>query len=219
MTLNPDGAAEAERLGLPVVRGDSTKHHVLREAGAPAARVVVIADDEPGQAALIAGVVATSAPQAHVVVLAPEPDDVPALHDAGATTVVLSQRAAHDRLVTAVRDLLREPGPVGRTVVDVNRVHAFRADPDEACAHAGTSRPVVPNASGCAECLRTGQDWVHLRLCTACGHVGCCDGSPGRHAAAHAADAEHPVMCSAEPGDDWGWCYLDEVTLPALRSR
>ncbi|HWG93200.1 MAG TPA: UBP-type zinc finger domain-containing protein [Mycobacteriales bacterium] len=72
---------------------------------------------------------------------------------------------------------------------------------------------MVPTAPGCVECLRTGQDWVHLRLCTACGHVGCCDSSPGRHAAAHAHDAEHPVMCSLEPGEDWGWCYLDEVTL------
>ena len=216
-TLNPDGAAEAERMGLEVVRGDSAKRHVLQEAGVSEARVVVIGDDDPEQAALISGVVSTYAPQAHVVVLAPDADDVPVLHDAGATTVVLSRRAAHDRLVTAVRDLLREPGPVGRTVVDVNAVRAFRAEPDSACAHATTSRPVVPNAPGCTECLRTGQDWVHLRLCTSCGHVGCCDSSPGRHAAAHAADDEHPVMCSVEPGEDWGWCYLDEVTLAPAR--
>jgi monovalent cation:H+ antiporter-2, CPA2 family len=217
MTLNPDGAAEAERLGLDVVRGDSTRGPVLREAGADRARVVVIADDDPEQAALLAGVLSLQAPQARLVVLAPDADDVPALHDAGADLVVLAQRAAHDRLVTAVRDLLHAPAPPGRTVVDVNAVRAFRADPGSACAHAGTSRPVVPTAPGCVECLRTGQDWVHLRLCTACGHVGCCDSSPGRHAAAHAADAEHPVMTSLEPGEDWGWCYLDEVTLAPAR--
>jgi monovalent cation:H+ antiporter-2, CPA2 family len=219
-TLNPDGAAEAERLGLDVVRGDSTRAPVLHEAGAGRARVVVVADDEPEQAALIAGAVSVHAPQARVVVLAPDADDVPALHDAGADLVVLARRAAHDRLVGAVRDLLRDPAPPGRTVVDVSAVRAFRAEPSSACAHAGTARPVVASTPGCAECLRTGADWVHLRLCTACGHVGCCDSSPGRHAAAHAADAEHPVMCSLEPGEDWGWCYLDEVTLaPAPPGR
>ncbi|HWG94045.1 MAG TPA: cation:proton antiporter, partial [Mycobacteriales bacterium] len=79
-TLNPDGAAEAERMGLDVVRGDSTRAPVLHEAGADRARVVVIADDDPEQAALIAGVVSVQAPQARVVVLAPDADDVPALH-------------------------------------------------------------------------------------------------------------------------------------------
>ena len=60
---------------------------------------------------------------------------------------------------------------------------------------------------------------MHLRLCTTCGHVGCCDSSPGRHAAAHATAEDHPVMCSVEPGEDWGWCYLDRTTLePASAS-
>lgn len=213
-TLNPDGAAEAERAGLRVVRGDSTKLHVLHEAGAGEARVVVIADDEPEQAGRIAAVVRGVAPQAHVVVLAPDEADVPPLHEAGAGSVVLARRSAHERLVAAVRQRLEPVEPSGRTVVDTTRVVAFRADPATACAHAVTSRPVVPDAEGCVDCLRTGStEWVHLRLCTACGHVGCCDSSPMRHAAAHAADEEHPVMCSLEPGDAWGWCYLDETVL------
>lgn len=63
--------------------------------------------------------------------------------------------------------------------------------------------------------------WVALHLCATCGHVGCCDSSPGRHAEAHAGQAEHPVMLSIEPGDDWGWCYLDGQVLapePAVRA-
>jgi CPA2 family monovalent cation:H+ antiporter-2 len=101
VTLSPDGAAEAERAGLHVVRGDSTKTSVLIEAGVREARVVVIADDEPEHAQRIASIVAGTAPQAQVVVLAQEHDDVPALHAAGAASVVLSRRAAHDLLVRA----------------------------------------------------------------------------------------------------------------------
>jgi uncharacterized UBP type Zn finger protein len=56
--------------------------------------------------------------------------------------------------------------------------------------------------------------WVHLRLCLSCGHVGCCDSSPGRHATAHARDTKHPVMASFQPGERWAWCYVDEKELP-----
>jgi len=61
---------------------------------------------------------------------------------------------------------------------------------------------------GCAECLAIGfQDWVHLRRCLSCGHVGCCDSSPYKHATAHFHDTGHPVIQSHEPGEDWRWCY------------
>ncbi len=213
-TLSPDGAAEAERAGVRVVRGDSTKVHVLHAAGAAEARAVVVGDDEPEQAARIAGVVATTAPRAVVVVLAPDEDAVEELHTAGVHDVVLASRSAHDRLADAVMARVRpSDAPVRATVVDTAHVVAFRAAAESACVHAGVSRPVLPSAPGCTECLRTGQRWVHLRLCTSCGHVGCCDSSPGRHAAAHADGDDHPVMCSLEPGEHWGWCYLDRATL------
>ena len=63
---------------------------------------------------------------------------------------------------------------------------------------------------GCEDCLRTGGRWVHLRMCQACGHVGCCDSSPNRHASAHFKEAGHPIVRSAEPGEEWSWCYVDE---------
>lgn len=70
---------------------------------------------------------------------------------------------------------------------------------------------------GCGDCLREGTRWVHLRLCTTCGHVGCCDSSPQRHATAHVHATTHPVVQSHEPGESWPWCYADETEaqLPA----
>jgi uncharacterized UBP type Zn finger protein len=67
--------------------------------------------------------------------------------------------------------------------------------------------------AGCEECLKTGDRWVHLRMCMTCGKIGCCDSSPNRHASRHAAEARHPVIRSAELGEDWGWCFVDEVEL------
>jgi uncharacterized UBP type Zn finger protein len=66
---------------------------------------------------------------------------------------------------------------------------------------------------GCEDCMRTGDRWFHLRVCLTCGHVGCCDSSPNRHASAHARAEEHPIVQSAETGEDWCWCYVDEVAF------
>ena len=65
--------------------------------------------------------------------------------------------------------------------------------------------------AGCEECLKLGSGWVHLRMCMACGKIGCCDSSPNRHASRHAAEADHAIARSAEPGEDWCWCYVDEL--------
>jgi monovalent cation:H+ antiporter-2, CPA2 family len=82
------------------------------------------------------------------------------------------------------------------------------------CLHLSYIRPVIPRASGCEECLAAGRrDWVHLRLCQSCGHVGCCDSSPGRHARFHFHTIGHPIVRSLEPGEDWLWCYADEVFI------
>lgn len=72
---------------------------------------------------------------------------------------------------------------------------------------------------GCEDCLRVGSQWMHLRICLECGHVGCCDDSPLRHATAHASASEHPIMRSLEPGEDWAWCFVDELgmLLPEVR--
>jgi hypothetical protein len=77
--------------------------------------------------------------------------------------------------------------------------------------HIGLMRQVVAQTpQGCADCLREGSSWVHLRLCLTCGQVGCCDSSPRRHARRHAQVYGHPIVASYEPGEDWRWCYVDE---------
>ena len=81
------------------------------------------------------------------------------------------------------------------------------------CTHLAAVRPVPPHTDGCEECLRTGSTWVHLRLCLTCGHVGCCDSSPGRHATRHHHRTTHPVIASFEPNERWAWCYPDEIEL------
>ena len=67
--------------------------------------------------------------------------------------------------------------------------------------------------AGCEDCLRIGGKWLHLRICLTCGHVGCCDSSPNRHATAHQHETSHPLIRSLEPGEEWSWCYVDEVAL------
>ena len=87
------------------------------------------------------------------------------------------------------------------------------------CEHEVGLEPAPPRTpAGCEECLRAGTSWVHLRLCLSCGHVGCCDSSPGRHATRHAHHTGHPVIASYEPGERWAWCFVDdaEVDVPAL---
>jgi uncharacterized UBP type Zn finger protein len=84
-----------------------------------------------------------------------------------------------------------------------------------ACSHLDQIRVVTARADGCEECLRIGSWWVHLRLCMTCGHVGCCDNSPNKHASAHFRLTGHPIIKSFEPGEEWGWCYTDELLLDA----
>jgi hypothetical protein len=72
----------------------------------------------------------------------------------------------------------------------------------------------LPEAvEGCEDCLRDGGVWLHLRICLECGHVGCCDSSPGRHASAHARTAAHPLIRSLEPGEEWCWCFEDGLAM------
>jgi uncharacterized UBP type Zn finger protein len=81
------------------------------------------------------------------------------------------------------------------------------------CTHLETIHDVTPSAAGCEDCLRIGASWVHLRLCLQCGHVGCCDSSPNKHASKHFHATSHPIMQSAEPGEDWLWCFVDEIAF------
>lgn len=81
------------------------------------------------------------------------------------------------------------------------------------CTHLDQVRNVKPHTHGCEECLKMGDTWVQLRLCRTCGHVGCCDSSKNKHATKHFHATKHPIITSLEPGEDWSWCYADEVLV------
>jgi hypothetical protein len=104
----------------------------------------------------------------------------------------------------------------------------------DSCSHLDTIRPVTPGSKGCEKCLKLGWEWVHLRLCRTCGHVGCCDNSRGKHATRHFHRTRHPIIEGYDPPEGpvsrfrnsswpisdsdriseprhWGWCYVDEV--------
>jgi len=91
------------------------------------------------------------------------------------------------------------------------------------CAHLGTVTvlQLPEQVDGCVDCLREGGVWLHLRICLSCGHVGCCDDSPNRHATAHFQDSGHAVIRSLEPGEEWSWCYIDQVgmMIPEVRGQ
>ena len=91
------------------------------------------------------------------------------------------------------------------------------------CTHLDTIKVLqLPDSvAGCEDCLREGGVWLHLRICLGCGHVGCCDDSPSRHASAHARSSSHPLIRSLEPGEEWSWCFQDEVAMmiPEIRGH
>jgi uncharacterized UBP type Zn finger protein len=92
----------------------------------------------------------------------------------------------------------------------------------DTCPHFDQIHDVEPHANGCEDCLKIGEAWVHLRLCLTCGHVGCCDQSKNKHATRHFHDSHHPLIRSFEPGEEWGWCYVDQAffdSIPNPRRR
>ena len=87
------------------------------------------------------------------------------------------------------------------------------------CEHVAAMVSVMPSADGCEDCLKIGDTWVHLRLCKICGHVGCCDNSKNRHTTKHFHTTGHAIIESFERGEDWGYCYVDDMfyeTLPKV---
>ena len=236
ITLSPDGAAEAEADGHRVVMGDSTKQAVLEMAGLDRTRLLVVAEDDHDRTLQIAGVVAGLALYEVPVLARPlGGTDLAELAHVGVHRVVDPEGASRHALTNAVLTALGDDGgplpqvllpvaagadqqPAGTTsvtsTVDMSRVVAVRPDPQQpACGHLDPVPPVLPTAAGCEECLRLGTSWVHLRVCTGCGAVGCCDSSPGQHARAHASTFGHPVIASLEPGESWAHCYEDLMTV------
>ncbi|GAB3453849.1 cation:proton antiporter [Streptomonospora sediminis] len=217
-TLGPDLAAAAEQAGHTVVRGDPVHRNILRDAGLFSARAFVIAENTGEESAAIAAVVSTLAPGVPIVVRPVDSARPDVLAPSGADRIVDTSSTVAAGLTGTLLDALDLPAAAPGDHPDPHTPVDFAADPGTPCPHTSGIRPVLPSSAGCTDCLRSGErDWVHLRVCLDCGHVGCCDSSPHRHASVHAAAAEHPLVTSAEPEEDWAWCYLDATQVAPRR--
>ncbi len=220
LTLGPDRARHAEEEGHRVIRGDYSRRQILELAGLERARAMIVADDDLQMTERVVSVVRGLAPDIRLVAQISRMEDAEALRRAGADQVVTSEGAAD-------RELARAGLAAAGVSADVVALVVAGFHPDDPgvrlserqassarCEHAaalGEVRPRTPAA--CEDCLVEGSRWVHLRLCMTCGHVGCCDDSPRRHATAHHDETGHPVIRSWEPGEDWAWCYVDRTLL------
>jgi CPA2 family monovalent cation:H+ antiporter-2 len=209
-TLNPGGAREAIGEGLRVIQGDHTKAHLLERAGVRDARLLVIADDELEATFRVASVARALNPDLEILARVESDADVEAIAAAGVDRVISDQSAGARRIGHAV---LQQCGRASaNALLDTERIVRFEPVGD-GCEHVGMAVPVRPSAAGCEACLRSGDQWVHLRVCLICGHVGCCDSSPNKHADAHYAASGHALIASAEPGEHWAWCFLDSLQM------
>ncbi len=232
VTLSPDGARDAELKGLRVLRGNYWRNHELGLAGTRRARLLVVADDDLETTLRVVRAVAAFHPGLPILARTARVRDAADLLAAGASRVVPDDRegvlatvaeclaaAGLDPAGAAATAGRLRPADAGARPLDaaglgpapIRLTDDQRTDPR--CPHAAETADVIPGTAGCAECLAAGDDWVHLRLCMTCGHVGCCDTSPNRHASGHFAATGHPVARSFQPGEEWAWCFADRVTL------
>lgn len=238
LTLSPDGALEAERLGRRVLRGNYARRHELSLAGLDRAQLLVVADDDLDTTRRVVRAVRAMGPGPTLLAATRFERDAGRLRDAGADLVTAEEVGGATGLVAAALGALGveepggetetgmaaagsppSPGPAaapssaaGRRRAGAVRLTARqRAHPG--CPHAAATAEVVPSAAGCEECLALGDTWAHLRICMGCGHVGCCDESKNKHATEHYHSTGHPVVRSLEPGESWAWCYTDQTML------
>jgi monovalent cation:H+ antiporter-2, CPA2 family len=222
LTLSPGGANEAEERGLRVLRSDYARTHVLEQAGLRRARLLVIADDTPAMTHRVLSVARGMRPDMRILVRVRSGEDARELEASGAERAVADDEAAIGALLGHVLGEFGqgrggEQRPVEEVLVSSQRAArrgvSLHSIAGQACTHADGLGEVVPSGDVCEECVQLGDRWVHLRVCMHCGHVGCCDSSKNKHATKHFHATGHPVMRSIEPGEEWGWCYVDRVTL------
>ncbi len=224
-TLSPEGANEADADGMPVLRGDARKAMTLRAAGLEKAKLLVIPDDDPDTARHIAMVARTISESVPIIVRTRHIADIAALHEDGVTCVITEEMEGTVQLFAEALQYMKVPAVNIEALVNDIRASDYGslvgAEPitletnvtAEVCSHLDRVKTVIPRSTGCQECIRAGDTWVHLRVCMICGYVGCCDSSPNRHARAHYEATGHEIICSLEPGETWGWCFVDKVEL------
>ncbi|MFT4606148.1 MAG: CPA2 family monovalent cation:H+ antiporter-2 [Rhodothermales bacterium] len=232
ITLSPDGALEAEKMGVPVLRGDYARQRTLETAGIGTAKTLIIADDNPAIAHRVAKIARSLSADLHIVVRTRYVSEIAPLHAEGVDCVIADEL---ESIVQLFGQMLRDYGSTPDQIEALaNEIRGGdyselldvtdrgRADGGlvalsltrPGCEHSQGLVPVRPSALGaCADCLKEGDAWVHLRVCMTCGYVGCCDTSKNKHATRHFHEMNHPVMRSLEPGETWGWCFIDEKML------
>jgi len=232
-TLDPDGANAAESAGRRVLRGDIARRLIAEQAGLATAAIVVVADDGAERVHQVGAIVAAANPQAAVFARTEDNAEAAELLATGRFAhVVADDSASVDALVSHALGQLALPERLVEIVVEAatgtlpdsevagvvsTDMIVHPALPADGCEHVHEARAVTPMSKGCEECMADGTRWVHLRVCLVCGHVGCCDSSPRRHARSHHDETGHALMASLEPGDAWAWCFVDRLTLPTGR--
>jgi monovalent cation:H+ antiporter-2, CPA2 family len=206
LTLSPDGASAAQRDGSLTLFGDYSRRNILEAAAVQHARALVIADDVPAMTERVVSVARLLNETMIIIAVAETDEEGDALRALGANRVIVvegsTERAVVEHTLSATR------------AVDAAAGSAVPAAQANGCSHLDQIRAVQPRTpGGCEECLQIGSRWTHLRMCMTCGHVGCCDTSPNRHARRHYHDSGHPIMQSVEPGESWGWCVIDDVKV------
>ena len=234
-TLSPTGATDAADRGYDVLRGDATRRATLEVAALPDARCLIIADDEPDVVARTAATARVVAPGVPIIARVwgeADPDtlgvdELVTAEEASALAVavhVLRRFGLANTAIAAEVDRIKRGGWTGGVIsaklssIDRERTIEFRPVDAKGCEHVDGLEPVVPSAAGCEDCLGIGAGWNHLRVCLSCGHVGCCDSSPNRHATAHHHQTRHPLVASGEDDEDWAWCYVDRVRMDGQSS-
>ncbi|AKJ07849.1 Kef-type potassium/proton antiporter (CPA2 family) [Archangium gephyra] len=231
--LDPHVVAEARRRGEVMYYGDITSPEILERAGIHRARalVLLISDPEGSQRAVSAA--RRLSPDVPILVKVPRLRDIGDLHERGASDIVAGEfetaleavtRVLHaggvaEEAMNALLAGLRhegvpEHGPVSGPRRMLGTMGGLRRGTATTCSHLEQLRyDVLPRTSGCEACLALHLRWHNLRMCLTCGHVGCCDASFGRHAMKHFEATGHPLMRSFEPGEHWGWCYVDALEI------
>jgi CPA2 family monovalent cation:H+ antiporter-2 len=224
LTLSPEGAREAEDMGAPVLRGDYARQRTLELASFYEARTLIVADDQPGMAHRVATVARSLRDDIQIVVRTQSRSEMASLHHAGVDCVLVDELESIVQLLGQVlKDHGKEPADIEATADRIRGQHyagLLEEGPDpnmvtlepttHTCEHAMAPMTVrAASRDACLSCVAVGDTWVHLRVCMTCGHVGCCDSSKNKHATAHFHESGHPVMRSMEPGETWGWCYVD----------
>ncbi len=225
-TLSPTGASEAESKDRKVVRGDYSKNHILELMGIKRARMLVIPDDQPAMAHRVTSVARATSLGLTIITCTPYQAAAHELKEAGASVVVSAEHAAL-KLVTV--DVLShfevEPNSIDKYLEELSEAPAGVAGKNmlylskdqissKNCQHTNMVTAVkAPKDLVCPECIESNDNWVHLRICMTCGHVGCCDSSKNKHARKHYQTTGHSIIKSLEKGESWAWCFVEKAEL------